>query len=45
MSLQGRCIVAVKEKYFKTKYKPAGTLLNIRVIIYAKLKLQLQFRI
>jgi len=34
----------VKEKYFKTKYKPAGILLNVDVMIYFKFKLQLKCR-
>ena len=35
----------VKEKYFMTKYRPAGILLNINAMIYFKFKLQLiEFR-
>jgi hypothetical protein len=34
----------VKEKYFKTKYRPAGILLNVNVMIYFKFKLQLKCR-
>jgi len=34
----------VEENYFKTKYMPAGILLNVNVIIYLKFKLQLKFR-
>jgi len=34
----------VKEKYFKTKYRPAGISLNVNVMIYFKSKLQLKCR-
>jgi hypothetical protein len=37
-------MVKVKEKYFKTKYRPAGILCNVNAVIYFKLKLQLKFR-
>ena len=33
----------MKEKYFKTKYVPAGTLLNVNFMTYVKFKLQLKF--
>jgi len=36
-------MLKVKEKYFKTKYRPAGVLLNVNTVIYFK-KLQLNFR-
>jgi hypothetical protein len=29
-------MLKVKEKYFKTKYRPAGILLNINTVIYLK---------
>jgi hypothetical protein len=32
-----------KEKYFKTNYRPAGTLLNVNIMIYLKFKLQLKY--
>jgi len=34
----------VREKYFKTKYRSAGLVLNVTAIIYFKFKLQLKFR-
>jgi len=34
----------VKEKYFRTKYRPAGILLNVNAMISLKCKLQLKFR-
>jgi len=34
----------VKEKYFKTKYRPASILLNVNIMIYLKFKLQLKYR-
>jgi len=37
-------MVVVKEKYFKTKYRPVGVLLNVSVMIYIRLQLQLKFR-
>ena len=36
-------MVEVKEKYSKTKYVPAGTLLKVNAMIYFKFKLKLQF--
>jgi len=36
--------VKVKEKYFKTKHRHAGTLLNVNAMIYFKFELQLKFR-
>jgi len=35
--------VKEKKNYFKSKYRPAGMLLNVNVTIYFKLKLQLKF--
>jgi len=37
-------MVKVKEEHFKTKYSPAGILLNVSTMIYFKFKLQLKFR-
>jgi hypothetical protein len=37
-------MVKVKEKYFKTKYRPAGILFNFKAMIYFKFILQLKFR-
>jgi hypothetical protein len=34
----------VKEKYFKTKHRPTGILLNVNIMIYLKFKLQLKHR-
>ena len=33
----------VREKYFKTKYRPADILLNVKAMIYINFKLQLTF--
>jgi hypothetical protein len=33
----------VKEKYFKTKHRPAGILPNVNIMIYLKFKLQLKY--
>ena len=38
-------MVQVKEKYFKTKQRPAGLLLNVNAMTYFKYKLQLKFSI
>jgi hypothetical protein len=38
------CMVKVKEKYFKTKYRPVGVLLKCLHYDYFKLGLQLKFR-
>jgi hypothetical protein len=35
----------VKEKYFKTKHRPAGILVNVNAMIYFKLKLQLKLKL
>jgi hypothetical protein len=32
----------VKDKYFRTKYRPASLLLNVNAIIYFKFKLNLK---
>ena len=45
MSFKVRCVVRVKEKYFKTKYRTAGLLHNVNSMTHFKFKLQLQFRI
>jgi hypothetical protein len=37
-------MVKMKEKYFKTQYRPAGILLAPKARITLKLDLQLQFR-
>jgi hypothetical protein len=37
-------MVKVKEKYFNTKARPTGILLNVNAMIYFKFKLQLEFR-
>jgi len=37
-------MVKVKEKYFKAKFRHAGIVLNVNVIICFKFKLQLTFR-
>jgi len=37
-------MVKVSEKYFKTRYRPAGILLNVNDVIYFKFKLQIKFR-
>jgi len=34
----------VKEKYYKTKYTPAGIFPSVNAMIYFKFKLQLKFR-
>jgi hypothetical protein len=41
-----RCLVKVKEKYFTTKYTPAGIIhiLKANAMIHFKFKLQLQVR-
>ena len=44
VSLYVKCKLKVKEKYFKTKRRPAGILLNINIMIYLKFKLQLKYR-
>ena len=31
-------MVKMKEKYFKTNYKPAGMLLNVSAVLYLKFK-------
>ena len=31
-------MVKMKEKYFKTNYKPAGMLLNVNAVLYFKFK-------
>ena len=38
------CVVKVKVKYIKTKYRPAGMLLNVNAVLYLRFKLKLQFR-
>jgi len=38
-------MLKVKEKYFKTYYKPAGILLNVNAVLYFKFKKELKFRI
>ena len=43
-SLWVRCVVKLKEKYFKTKYRPAGILLNVNAMIQFTFKFQLRFR-
>jgi hypothetical protein len=35
----------VKEKYFKTTYRPAGVLLNVNAMIHFKNKVQLNLEI
>ena len=40
MSLLVRCMVKVKEIYFKAKCRPAVTLLNVITMIYFKFKSQ-----
>jgi hypothetical protein len=35
-------MVKVKEKYFKTQYRPADILLNVKAMVYFKLKLLLK---
>lgn len=42
--MYSRCMLKVKEKCFKTKYRPADMLLNVNVnaMICVKLKLQLK---
>jgi hypothetical protein len=37
-------MVKVEEKYFRTKYKPAGMLLNVEAMVCFRFKLQLKFR-
>jgi len=37
------CVLKVKEKYFKTKYRQAGMLLTVNTIICLKLRLHLKF--
>jgi hypothetical protein len=37
-------MVKVEEKYFKTKYRPAGILVNVNTVIYFKFKSQIKFR-
>jgi len=37
-------VVKVKEKYFKTKYRPASILLNVNDMIYFKFLFHLKFR-
>jgi len=37
-------MVKVKEKYYKTKYTPAGIFPSVNAMIYFKFKLQLKFR-
>jgi len=37
-------MLKVKVKYVKTKYRPAGILLNVNTMIYFRLKLKLRFR-
>ena len=44
VSLLARCMLKVKEKYFKTKYRPAGILRNVNSAMYFKFKLQFKFR-
>jgi Na+-transporting NADH:ubiquinone oxidoreductase subunit NqrF len=45
MSVTGReMCVKVKERYFKTKHRHAGILLNVNAIIYFIFELQLKFR-
>jgi len=39
VSLQARCMVEVKEEYFKTRYRPAGILVNVNAMIYFKVML------
>ena len=36
-------MVKVKEKYFKTQYRPAGILLDVNAVMYFKVRLQLKF--
>jgi hypothetical protein len=43
VSLSVGCMVKVKERYFKIKYRPAGILFNVNGMIYCKFKLQLKF--
>jgi hypothetical protein len=42
VSLLARCMSKVKEKYLKTKYRPADILLNVNAMIYIHFKLQLK---
>ena len=44
VSLYVKCTLKVKEKYFKTKYRPASILRNVNIMIYLKFKLQLKYR-
>jgi len=37
-------MVKVKEEYLKTKCRPTGIQLNVNVLIYFKIKLQLNFK-
>jgi len=37
-------MVVVKEKYFRTKYRPVDVLLNVSVMIYLRLQLKLKFK-
>jgi hypothetical protein len=37
-------MVNVKEKYFKTKYRPAGILHNVNAMTYFIFKLELKFK-
>jgi len=37
-------MVKMEEKYFKTKYRPTGMLLNVEAVVSFKFKLQLKFR-
>ena len=39
-----RCVVKVKEKYFKTNYSLVGILFHVNAMIYFKFKVQLKFR-
>ena len=43
MSLYVKCTLKAKEKYFKTKYRPADILLNVNIMLYLKFKLQLKY--
>jgi hypothetical protein len=38
------CVVKPKDKYFKTKYRPAGILLTVNAVIFYRFKLKLKFR-
>ena len=44
VSLYVKCMLKVKEKYIKTKYRPVSILLNVNIMIYLKFKLQLKYR-